>query len=564
MANDIDRTKTYVSYAFDVLEGRIPACGYVKAACKRFVDDFSRSDLVFRYDIVDRVISFAGLLKHFNSPDPAANGTPVILSPWQQFYICNLMGWWRPDGRRRYTTSYLEVARKNAKTMILSVLGLYHIISTTGQSQVVLTANSTAQGGLIYNFVENYAKQIDPAGRDLHVKRNRIEVDANGSFCVVISSDYSRGDGLLPVFSVVDEYHEAPSEAGFNVLRSGAVSKLSHTALITTSGFDRESACYRQRTVSADVVTGRKEDDSHFALIYTLDEGMDWREERNWICASPNIGVSVSYEFYRSELQGALASPSQEINFRTKNCNTWQSVADVWIPPSSLDKVRGNVDLKRFDDMFCWMGVDLSAYSDMTAVTYGFFDEAEKKYWFRNEYYLPEACLLDGPNAELYRLWKKEGFLHITSGNCVDYEVILADIIKARDENGFVIRKIGYDSWNAYSFVISGQNAGIKPSVWEPVSQSIGNFNVGTKEMERIILEGECVIDSNPITAWMFSNVSLKVDVNGNMKPSKAVTGKGNDLKTKKIDGVISMIESLMVNMKFGRKSVFIPSAGGD
>ena len=71
----------------------------------------------------------------------------------------------------------------------------------------------------------------------------------------------------------------------------------------------------------------------------------------------------------------------------------------------------------------------------------------------------------------------------------------------------------------------------------EPVSQSIGNFNRPTKEMERSILSAQVVIDNNPITRFCYRNVVMKVDYNGNTKPSKQF----ND---KKIDGVVAMIEA--------------------
>ena len=92
-------------------------------------------------------------------------------------------------------------------------------------------------------------------------------------------------------------------------------------------------------------------------------------------------------------------------------------------------------------------------------------------------------------------------------------------------------------SWNATQFVINATDKGLP---MEPVSQSIGNFNRPTKEMERVILSGNVVIDNNPITRFCFRNVVMKLDHNGNTKPSK-------EYRDKKIDGVISMIEAMGV-----------------
>ena len=64
------------------------------------------------------------------------------------------------------------------------------------------------------------------------------------------------------------------------------------------------------------------------------------------------------------------------------------------------------------------------------------------------------------------------------------------------------------------------------------------NFNRPTKELERLILSGNTVIDNNEITRWCFRNVELKSDYNGNVKPNKGI-------KSKKIDGVIAIIQAL-------------------
>ena len=70
------------------------------------------------------------------------------------------------------------------------------------------------------------------------------------------------------------------------------------------------------------------------------------------------------------------------------------------------------------------------------------------------------------------------------------------------------------------------------------IPQTMGNFNRPTKEMERLFLSGDVVIDNNEITRWCFRNVELKSDYNGNVKPNKS-------LETKKIDWAIAMIQAL-------------------
>ena len=102
--------------------------------------------------------------------------------------------------------------------------------------------------------------------------------------------------------------------------------------------------------------------------------------------------------------------------------------------------------------------------------------------------------------------------------------------------NVLLIQKISYDAWNATSFAIKLTELGMP---LQPYSQSLGNFNKPTKELERLILQKNAVIDNNLITRWCFSNCTLKYDFNENVKPVK-----GDDI-SQKIDGVISMIMAL-------------------
>ena len=53
-------------------------------------------------------------------------------------------------------------------------------------------------------------------------------------------------------------------------------------------------------------------------------------------------------------------------------------------------------------------------------------------------------------------------------------------------------------------------------------SQSLANFNIPTKEFERLLREGKVIIDANVVVRWCFGNCQLKIDYNDNCKPVKA------------------------------------------
>ena len=148
------------------------------------------------------------------------------------------------------------------------------------------------------------------------------------------------------------------------------------------------------------------------------------------------------------------------------------------------------------------------------------------------------------PNRELYKKWHRERLLNITSGNVTDYDIVLTDLMKYCQR--VCTQKIGYDQWNATSFVISATNEGLP---MYPVSQSITNLTKPTKTLERLIKLGKIVIDNSEITRWCFQNSAIKSDWNENVK---VIKGGGKD---QKIDGVVAMIMALSSYLDFPSSS---------
>lgn len=132
--------KPYYRYAEDVTEGKIVCGDNIKLACRRFLNDLKRPDLDFREAVVDRAIGFISTLKHFAGK---SSGKNFILEDWQQFIIANIVGFYWYSGERRFTSSYIEVSRKNGKTALAAALCLYYLIADGEDgAEVDLAANS--------------------------------------------------------------------------------------------------------------------------------------------------------------------------------------------------------------------------------------------------------------------------------------------------------------------------------------------------------------------------------------------------------------------------------------
>lgn len=523
--------KGYYHYVEDVLNGKIVVGELIKLACQRFKDDLQREDIYFNESVVDKAINFIGTLKHFMGK---SSGKHFKLENWQQFIIANIVGWYWKDGNtRRFTSSYIEVSRKNGKTALAAALCLYYLIADGEDgAEVDLAANSKEQAKIAFEFCSSFSKQLDPKGKYLKPYRDNVQFALNNSKLKVFAADDSKLDGFNASFGLIDEYHAAKNSKVRDVIKSSmGMRNNPHLCTITTAGFDKTLPCYKLRSTSIEILNKLKTDDSMFIAIYSLDDKDNWTDKDNWVKCTPNLNVTVTSKYIKEQVQSAINNPSEEVGVKTKTLNLWCDVADVWLPESYIVKASKDIHLENFRDCECYIGVDLSATSDLTAVSY--LIEKDNIYYFKTDYYLPESALVDKPDRETYKLWKQQGLITITTGNVTDYDYITNDIVAA--SNILNIQKIGYDKWNATQWAIHATEIGLP---LEEYPQTMGNFNRPTKELERLILSGNTVIDNNEITRWCFRNVELKSDYNGNVKPNKGI-------KSKKIDGVIAIIQAL-------------------
>lgn len=519
----------YKEYALGVVNGDIVACNNVKLACKRYLDWFDKYD--FRTEKVEKVINFISKLKHYTG---SHNGKPFTLLPYQSWIIYAIFGfYYKGSDRRVVNYAYIELARKNGKTALIMAICLYMLIADgENGSEVELVANSAKQAQIGFKMASNYLSTIDRKGKYFKRYRDSIRFDTTKSVLQVLSSDASGNDGYNSYCFCLDECHEQPDSRLWDVMVSSQ--GMRHNPLgiiITTAGFSKFGFCYSYRQTCINILNGVCEDDSQFAAIYTLDDGDDWSDSKNWVKANPSLGVTVLPEYLEQQVRKAKNNSSLEVGTRTKNFNQWVSSQDIWISNDTLLQNSKEVKLEDYKDCFCYMGVDLAAVSDLTALS--ILIPTDDKYIFKTFYYLPNSCLHDNSNSELYKEWKRKGYLTVTDGNVTDYDFVLNDIL--RINKSIYISKIGYDTYNATQWAIDATE---KSLPLEPYSQALGNFNRPTKEIERLIKMGKVIIDSNPITLWCFANVMLKFDHNDNCKPVKQES-------QQKIDGVIAMIQAL-------------------
>lgn len=526
----------YTDYPNKVLRGEVVAGQLIQLACKRFMSLLESDNITFNAAKADKVVNF--IEKLTLSTGKFAH-TKFKLSEWQKFVIYYVYGLvYKDSGLRVVREVYLQLSRKSGKTALASAMALYHLVADgENDGQIIFAANSTAQAQLAFTMATNYVSYIDPKGKYFKKYRDSIKFPPTKSIMKVVSADANRLDGLNISAAVIDEYHAAPNNAVSEVLSSSVGMREQPLIIyVTTSGFDLTSPCYQMRSTCVELLHGKLQDDSLAAFIFELDEDDDIENPKNWLKCQPNLGLTVTQDYIQSELTKAKNNPSLMTNFKTKILNKWvASAIGEWIPSEYILKCSEKVDLTQWGDYVCYLGLDLSSVSDMTAISVLVFDNINQRYLFKNYYFLPQTALEESSNREKYRVWNELGYLNLTSGNVVDYEYILN---KIQEINKVIpIQAIAYDSWQSTALIIKLTECGFN---CVPFSQSTGSMNRPTRHLEMIARNEHLVIDDNPITRWMFANCELREDYNNNVKPIKL-----NKMSENKIDGIAAMCDAL-------------------
>ena len=528
----------YVDYVKGVLDGSIVACEYIKLACQRTIDFDNRDDMYFDEEDVTRRINFIWKMRHSTG---AHNKRHFKLLPWQLWLVSQIFGWkWKDTGYRVTRKVFLMISRKNGKTAICSALSLAAMVGDAQSGQEIdIIANNAKQAGICFDQIKNYAESVDPLQKLFKTYRSEIRVPYFKSRIQVLSSESMGLDGWNSSVVIFDEFHAQRNWDLYNVMKSSQAAREQPLMIVlTTAGFliGETYPCYSTWQTCIDILRGEKQDDSYFSAIYQLDDGDDWEDEECWIKCSPSLDQTVFRQFMREEINAAKNNTSLENGVRTKTLNEWRQSENVWLPYELLKSHMKPMTVEDMSNLpnvsYAYIGVDLSAVSDLTALS--LMVESEGKFYFKSWAFIPEDCLTTGPNATRYRDWKKLNFIDVTDGNVQDYDYILS---KIRDIDKIIpIAGVYYDQWNAVQFAVNATNIGLP---MYPYSQALGNFNRPTKCFELLLKKGDIVMDYNTMVLWCFANSTLKYDFNDNCKPIKA------DTKTGKIDVVIAMLESL-------------------
>lgn len=539
---------TAEQYVDDVLDGRQVACKWIRLACERHRRDLETGadrGLFFDEAAAKRAVAFFPLILRHSKGRWARQ--PIQLEPWQQFTQWSIYGWKRADGRRRFRSVYLEVARKNGKSTMWAGNGLY-LVHADGEpgAEVYTAATKIEQARIIHQESIRMVRQSPLLSEELRIMKNNIHNPETFSKFEPLGSNSDTLDGLHVHGGLVDELHAHPNGELWDVLETGTGARDQPLMMaITTAGFDQNSFCYRQHDYSEKVLEQTLEDDAWFGLIYTLDrfgdenQLEDWEDEGVWVKSNPNLGVSKYVDVMRDKARKAKAQPSALNNFLTKELNVWTTASSRAINPERWRLCDwGAVDVAELAGRACWIGVDLSSTLDITAEVIVFEAGPDEVKPVLCRFWLPEDNIWERVRNDRvpYDAWSRLGLITLTPGNVIDDAFILARI--QEDMRIFDVQEVAYDPWNATWLANQLQAGGIEEDRLVAFRQGYVSMNPAINELEKGIARRTINHQGNAVLTWMSSNLVVTKDPAGNRKPDK-------EKSRERIDGMVALMMAL-------------------
>jgi phage terminase large subunit-like protein len=508
-----------------VVNGKFPACKWVKLACKRHLDDLQKSkdrNYLYRFDTAkaNKVCNFVELLPHIKGPKA---GQRMLLERWQKFILCVAFGWvHKSSGFRRFRRAYTEVPRGNGKSTLCAPIGLYGLAAEgEGGAEIYSAATTRDQAKIVFQVAQQMAR-LSPGYRQrfgVQVIAHAIVQQATASRFEPLSADAHTLDGLNVHMAIVDELHAHRTRKVYDVLET-ATAKRPQSLLwvITTAGSDRSGICYEVRTYITKILENITQDDSTFGIIFSMDDSDDWLSPASWQKANPNWGISVMPDVVSQLAKKAEQMPSAANNFKTKHLDLWVSSDHTWM---DIQKWKACADptlkIEEFLGQDCIDGLDLASKLDLLAKVTIFWKDIDGKrhYYVFGTYWTPEARLGLTQNSQ-YQGWVLSGYLRTCPGETNDYDAVEEDI--REDASRFQVLEVGHDPYQAVELVNHLGSDGI---VMAEVAQNALQLSEPMKEVEAAVYDGRFHHNGDPVLEWAISNVVCHRDKNDNLFPTK-------------------------------------------
>ena len=571
-----DYPKIAELYCLGILDGKVPACLYIKQAAQRYLDmleEAKRPDAKFYFSDA-WACDFLDFFEKLHLPSGGKKGDKFVAQPWQILIGCAVFGFRRNDpdspneiGARLVREVYCEIPRGSGKSPMSSAVGLYCWLNEEENgSQIFIGAPKEDQARYVYDPMKVMV-ETTPGLQEHYgiVTTKKVMTRSSEPMAKVrmISSIADREDGANPHVVIMEELH-AQDEDLFNVMDSSLGKRINNLFFsITTAGNRAQGVCWNTRKSLIAVLAGQKIAPSTFGLIFTLDkhECEDKKlahNPENWVKCNPMWGITLSKSNLIERFEKAKSqSPAAVLEFERTRLNIWSNGAGGLIDQQLWDdcKVEG-LDINDRAGSTAWIGVDLASKNDICSLALIIdHDDTLEEITVHTEHFVPTQCptFKHSEFGPMYDNWVKNGHMNMNRGFVTDYNEIERRIRRFCEV--FDVQAIVFDAYQSNQIISNLVDDGMPAMQMQPGVKTISD---PSKDLFAKIEGGLLHHDGNPVTAWMAANVVGYYDKRGNVLPQKESPN-----SPYRIDGIAALIaanvarEDKMLDIKRKKKSIY-------
>ena len=526
-----------LEYWNKIQSGEIVACKRLIQQYKKLVDELEnpRDPWVFDLEKANRPIEFIETFCRHSKGKWI--GKPVKLELFQKAKIQAVYGFVHKEtGLRRCREVFTLVGRKNGKSTEKAATGNYMFIGDgEGGAEVYSVATKKDQARIVWTEAHNMVAQSPALSKYVKKRKTDLYFPVTFSKFEPLASDSNSLDGLNTYYCIMDELHAIKDRNLYDVMKQSMTAREQPLLdMITTAGFVRECIFDSIYTYACNVLDGIVEDERFLAFIYELDDRSEWTDFRMWEKANPGLGVIKDFAELAANVERAKNDPDFLPTVLTKDFNVRDTVAGTWL---TFDQVNNEetFDIEELRDSYAIGGADLSSTTDLSCATLLIMKPGSDKKYCLQQYFLPADLIEQRVKEDKipYDKWAQRGLLTLCEGNKVNYSDVTAWFVRMYQEYGIRPLWIGYDPWNSQYWIEEMKNMGFNMVV---VRQGAQTLSQPMKEMGADLCAKKINYGNNPVLKWNLTNVSIKVDENGNIRPIKGQSNR------QRIDGAVSLL----------------------
>ena len=530
-------------YADAIRTGRVTVGKWIDAIYRILIAGLQEKKWYFDAKKANKAIKFIENFCHHSE----GRSDLLKLELWQKAIVSAIFGIVDAGGFRQFREVFIMVARKNGKTLFAAAIIAYmtYLDGEYG-AKVYCLAPKLEQADLVYDAFYQIVQSDDELDEMAKKRRSDIYIEQTNTSIRRLAFNSKKSDGFNPHMAVCDEIEAWPGEQGlkqYEVMKSALGARKQPLILsISTAGYINDGIFDELVKRATAFLKGNSDEMRLLPFLYMIDDVEKWDDIEEIKKANPNLGVSVSVEFYIEEIKIARLSLSKKAEFLCKYCNIKQNSSVAWLDFGDVEQACGAaLTLDDFRGCYCVAGIDLSRTTDLTAAS--IVIERDGKFYIFTQFFMPRDRLEQATEEENvpYGIFEKQGVLTVSGDHFVNYRDVYSWFVMLLKVYKIKPLYVGYDRYSAQYLIQDLQNSGFHT---DDVFQGT-NLSPLLDEFEGKLKDGSVRIGNNNLLKSHLLNVAVQINSgDGRKKPVKIE-------QRMHIDGFVSVIDAFTVRSKY-------------